>query len=156
MSKRGFALWYFMLGAGFASGGIILMSHLLLGKPQWWKVLLEEGGYTIYPPLSALPQTTPGCLASVFGIMVGYPDLLAGAVLCGLLFVGAWLATLLFSKLDNSKLSYGFWLSVLLLVPVGSHLYGQARFAAEYQKSQQAIQDDYDQARREKFAPASK
>jgi hypothetical protein len=105
-------LWFFALGAGWASVLILVMAHLVLGKAEWLGILDGSRGWMVYPPLGTLPQAIPG----------NQPDagVLLGAVLCGVIFLVAWLLAFKERQRSRSKASgRRFWLSLVLLVPVG-------------------------------------
>lgn len=111
------ASWYVALGAGWAGVLLLALSWVIAGKPFWVSLLDGTGGWTIYPPLSALPQTIPGSPAPALK-----QDVLAPLVCIGL-FLAGWLRAWVQRRRHGHRHGAGrFWLSWLLVLP----LLGQA------------------------------
>jgi hypothetical protein len=114
------------MGAAVASAGIIAYSHILT-KPWWLTKQPMAAGWTIYPPLSALPQADVPDLLD-FNNLVLYPGLLRAACLAG----GLALLLLLASRIAARTLPADgrlTWkkmiLPIVFLLPVSFHFAGE-------------------------------
>lgn len=103
--------WYFALGAGCCGVLLPVFFWLVLGKPYWLILLSGETGWTIYPPLSALPHHLPGNDESIRELLV--------ASVCGGLFLAGWLrAWRQHRRTAAAGSARWFWWSLLLLLPL--------------------------------------
>ncbi|RSK33172.1 hypothetical protein [Hymenobacter metallilatus] len=117
--------WHFALGAGCCGVLLAVVSGLLLDKPFWLRLLTDDVGWTMYPPLTALPQAWPGGEESLRECLE--------AGISGGLFGAGWLrAWWQRRRAASAEASRWFGWSVLLVVPLLVQLGGNV-YAARYQ-----------------------
>ncbi|GAA4356904.1 hypothetical protein GCM10023185_21190 [Hymenobacter saemangeumensis] len=116
--------WFCSLGAAAANCLLIAATMLWLGKP-WWLTKQPAYGWTIYPPLSALPpeqalQADP-ILGPYYTIL--YNGMLFAAVVMGALALAMWLLALYYRLRSGAQQRF-FAVPVLLLIPLLVHMLG--------------------------------
>ncbi|RSK49913.1 hypothetical protein [Hymenobacter rigui] len=112
--------WYFALGAGWCGVLLLTLSWLVLGKPSWLHLLTDDVGWTIYPPLTALPQAWPGGDDSLRECLE--------AVICGSLFLAGWFRAWRLRRRNalpdgNRWFRWSLLLLLPLLVQLGGNVY---------------------------------
>jgi heme/copper-type cytochrome/quinol oxidase subunit 1 len=129
--------WLFALGAGWSGVLIVIASYLFITEPIWEQIIDGgSSGWTIYPPLSALPQAIPGTKQVT--------QLLLSTILCGSIFLGFWLLALLQRRHQIDKRSgHWFWLSLLLLVPMVVHIGGNIYLYRLKRNATEEMYQDY-------------
>jgi heme/copper-type cytochrome/quinol oxidase subunit 1 len=133
--------WLLALGAALVSCLIIAASHCWQFYPPWANEQFGKG-WTIYPPLSAIPQAIPeqGVTMEQY---YGYLGLLAGATVAAAVAVLFWLANMVASKSADKqpRAVVVTLLPLLLLVPCIIHLVGTKRANDQSQRAQLVLTD---------------
>lgn len=127
MKNRSAFLCSVSLGAAISSSAILVYSHVV-AKPWWLSSEHAAAGWTIYPPLSALPQAIPGPGPEEWLSLMLYPGLFqaasVAAVVSMVFLFGALIVRKRLLLQDRPSAKYFFW-PIFFLLPVAIHTVGK-------------------------------
>lgn len=142
--NKGKYLLLIALGAAIVSAVIILVSHYFIPKPPWAYANPTQG-WTIYPPLSALPQAIPHREGPTFEEYISYMGLLMGASIAASVALLLWLLGGLAARFNPGEQRLALRIKVvpiLLLMPCVVHVVGMIHyFRQEPYAPEQLLQD---------------
>ncbi|PJJ60498.1 hypothetical protein [Hymenobacter chitinivorans] len=131
-------------GAALVSVVCIALSHGVLPRPPW-TYSQPIGGWTIYPPLSALPQARPEQMGPTMEEFFAYAALWVGACLAAVVTLLLWLPGLVLVRAYASTTVQRVspWLKALpalLLIPCAVHVVGMIHLLQKSEQETEMVQ----------------